>query len=133
MRIFLDTNVLVSAAVFGGCCAELLSRGQDRCEFLVSEVVWREFDEKLSAKFAFSDEDRAAARSAFDDFTTVPGGDTGGLAVRDPDDVVILAAAISAGADILATGDGDLLVLEKVGALEILTPRQLLDRLAGAE
>lgn len=132
MRIFLDTNVLVSAAVFGGVCAELLSRGQDRCEFLVSETVWRELDAKLSAKFAYSDEDRAAARSAFEDFTTVPDGAASGVAVRDPDDAVILAAAISAGADILATGDGDLLVLARVGTLEILTPRQLLDRLQSA-
>ena len=129
MRIFLDTNVLLSAAVFGGVCAELLSAGQDRCEFLVSEAVWRELDDKLTAKFSFSDEDRAATRSMFEDFTTVTDGELGGVAVRDPDDVIILAAAISGGADILATGDKDLLVLEKVGKLLILTPRELLNRL----
>ena len=129
MRIFLDTNVLLSAAVFGGVCAELLSAGQDRCEFLVSEAVWRELDAKLSAKFAYSDEDRSAARSAFEDFTTVSDGEASGVEVRDPDDAIILAAAIAAGADILATGDKDLLVLEKVGELLILTPRELLNRL----
>jgi putative PIN family toxin of toxin-antitoxin system len=45
------------------------------------------------------------------------------IAVRDPDDVVILGEALSGGADVLVTGDKDLLVLGKVDALRILNPR----------
>jgi putative PIN family toxin of toxin-antitoxin system len=45
------------------------------------------------------------------------------IVVRDRDDLVILAGALSGGADVLVTGDKDLLVLGEVGALRILDPR----------
>ncbi|HZI67796.1 MAG TPA: putative toxin-antitoxin system toxin component, PIN family, partial [Thermoanaerobaculia bacterium] len=45
------------------------------------------------------------------------------IVVRDPDDLVILGGALSGGADVLVTGDKDLLVLGEVGALRILNPR----------
>ena len=49
--------------------------------------------------------------------------------VRDPKDVPILLAALGAAAEVLVTGDKDLLILEKVGKVEMLTPRELLNRL----
>jgi uncharacterized protein len=45
------------------------------------------------------------------------------VAVRDPDDAVILSEALAGGAGVLVTGDQDLLVLDGVGALRILDPR----------
>jgi len=44
--------------------------------------------------------------------------------VRDPDDEIVLASAIAAEAEILITGDKDLLdVAGRVDALRIMTPR----------
>ena len=50
---------------------------------------------------------------------------------RDPDDDMVLATAIAAQADLILTGDEDLLVLAEHGGIRILSPRQfveLLDR-----
>jgi uncharacterized protein len=47
---------------------------------------------------------------------------------RDPKDDFILECAETGGADLIVTGDKDLLSLERFGATEILTPRQYLDR-----
>lgn len=47
---------------------------------------------------------------------------------RDADDDYLLALAIQAEADVLVSGDADLLALEDP-PIEIITPRQLLDRL----
>jgi putative PIN family toxin of toxin-antitoxin system len=52
--------------------------------------------------------------------------------VRDPDDTVILAAAIGGRADYLVTGDNDLLTLAddpRLGDLKIVTARAFLDLL----
>jgi putative PIN family toxin of toxin-antitoxin system len=50
---------------------------------------------------------------------------------RDEDDDVVLATALAGKADVIVTGDEDLLVLKKFRGIEILSPRQflkLLDR-----
>ena len=50
---------------------------------------------------------------------------------RDEDDDVVLATALAGIADVIVTGDEDLLVLKKFRGIEILSPRQflkLLDR-----
>lgn len=46
----------------------------------------------------------------------------------DPDDDYLIALARAAGVDALVSGDEDLTSLE-LGDLDILTPRQVLDRL----
>jgi uncharacterized protein len=46
---------------------------------------------------------------------------------RDPDDDAFIHAAIAADACAVVSGDADLLVLDPIGALRILTPRLALD------
>lgn len=58
------------------------------------------------------------------------------LAVRDPKDEHLLAAALGGRADYLVTGDDDLLVLDgdaRLGPLRIITPRAFLDLLQSQE
>jgi len=52
---------------------------------------------------------------------------------RDADDLV-LASAVSAGADRVVTGDQDLLVLQQYAGVRVVSPRQFLEWLdAGAD
>jgi predicted nucleic acid-binding protein len=48
-------------------------------------------------------------------------------ACRDPDDDEVLATAVCAGADIILTGDADLLVLKSFQGIDILSPRQFVE------
>jgi len=48
---------------------------------------------------------------------------------RDPDDDHVLALAIAAHADVIVTGDQDLLVLKTFQGIPILTPVQALEHL----
>jgi putative PIN family toxin of toxin-antitoxin system len=48
---------------------------------------------------------------------------------RDPDDDLIVAAAVAANADRLVTGDNDLLTLGEHQGVRIVTPRRFLDEL----
>jgi uncharacterized protein len=52
---------------------------------------------------------------------------------RDAKDDPYLACALAAGAGLVVSRDVDLLVLGKPFGIEIITPRQLLSRLAGVE
>jgi putative PIN family toxin of toxin-antitoxin system len=45
------------------------------------------------------------------------------IAVRDPDDAVILGEALASGAAVLVTGDKDLLETQEVPGITILDPR----------
>lgn len=45
------------------------------------------------------------------------------VAIRDPDDAVILGEALAIGADVLITGDKDLLEPGEVAGIKILDPR----------
>ena len=49
---------------------------------------------------------------------------------RDPDDDYLVALATASGADAIVTGDLDLLAVDpKQLSFEVVTPRQLVDRL----
>lgn len=50
---------------------------------------------------------------------------------RDPDDEVVLAAAVEGRADRIVTGDGDLLVFGEYEGIPIVTPRAFLDLIKG--
>ena len=51
---------------------------------------------------------------------------------RDPDDDQVLACARAAGAELIVTGDADLLSLERFEDIPIRTPRAALEILAAA-
>lgn len=47
--------------------------------------------------------------------------------VRDPDDRNVLGAAVALGADVIVSGDKDLLILDSFEGIPILSPRQFVD------
>lgn len=129
MRIFFDTNVLISAFIKQGACFELLqliSAKDSPHHFLVGKAVLEEFERKLKKRFNFSPQNIQAAIDLLLEQEIIPIPKTSSpTPVRDPDDALILASALSAKADILVTGDQDLLTLGKVENLMIMTPREL--------
>jgi len=48
---------------------------------------------------------------------------------RDPDDDRLIEAALEADADVIVSGDQDLLTLGRIGQTQVLTPREFLDAL----
>lgn len=52
---------------------------------------------------------------------------------RDPDDDYLIAHALMGNADYLVSGDRDLLALDPIGPLRILSPRDFVDKLASLE
>jgi len=125
VRVFFDTNVLVAAFATRGLCADVFRLVLVEHELLVPPALIEEVIRTLTKKIHVPDQVvRGVVAFLRAAGSTVEGApERPPIAVRDPDDVVILGEVLSGGADVLVTGDKDLLVLGQVGALRILDPR----------
>jgi putative PIN family toxin of toxin-antitoxin system len=130
MRVFLDTNVLVSGFATRGLSADVVRLLLAEHELLTGEVVLEETRRVLTEKFGVPDEKADEIESLLRRRHVEPVPDSEPpVEVRDPDDEIVLASAIAAGAEILITGDKDLLEVadeaESLSAesLRVMTPR----------
>lgn len=130
MRVFLDTNVLASAVATRGICADLLHTALAEHEVVVSEQVLAELSRALQEKFRTSAE-LAEETDAFLRREAEVVGEAPKLeiTVRDEDDVRIVEQAVAGGADVLVTGDRDLIEMGQDRPVPILTPRGFWDLL----
>lgn len=125
MRVFLDTNVLVAAFATRGLCADLLRAVLAEHELLSSATVVEELARTLAEKIRVPEatvHEITAFLRASAVFPDTPAGPPP-VAVRDPDDAVILAEALLLRADVLVTGDQDLPEAGEVPGISILDPR----------
>lgn len=138
-RLVLDTNVVVSALLWGGKPLDLLAlaeQGEARLHAsppLIAELATTIAKPKLARALAANG--RSAAEQVADYrrlVTLTRRAMPEGAWSRDPDDDRIIACALAARADFLVTGDDDLLSLEGIGTLRIVSPADLLDALAAS-
>ena len=134
MRVFVDTNVLVSAFATRGLCADVFRLVINRHELIVGEVVLEELEAVLKDKLQVPVSTVEELLRHLREHTVVPRPGAAPIEVAgDPSDAWVLASAIGAGADVLVTGDRDLLDLPARAELTILTPRALWNRMRGAD
>ena len=134
MRIFLDTNVLVSAYAARGICADLVRFILAEHELLTGEVNLEELRRVLRDRFRAPPEQLDAIESELRAETVVPRPpEPAAVRLRDPDDSWVLASALSGGADLLVTGDQDLLDVASQVPIPIVDPRGCWDRLRGVD
>lgn len=132
MRIFLDTNVLVSAYTARGISSDLVRLILAEHDLLTGEVNLVEMRRVLREGFSASEEQIAAVESQLRAETIVPKpAQPSALPIRDPDDSWALASAIAGGADLLVTGDQDLLTVAAQSPAPIVDPRGCWERLRG--
>jgi putative PIN family toxin of toxin-antitoxin system len=130
VRIFFDTNVLVSAFATRGLCADLFSHVLLEHELIVGEVVLvelrRALRDRIKLPRALIDEIHDLLRGA----VLVPKPKAHlKLGIPDPDDEWIVASAMAGKADVLVTGDSALLEAASRLPLPVVNPRGLWDRL----
>jgi len=135
LKVFLDTNILVSGMVFAGNERKLLEAIIDgKLELVLSSDVIDEANEVLKKKFPkqvvlfplflrmvkHEEISKRAYRGSEKRYAGLIG---------DKADVPILAAAVASKAGYLVTGDKGLLALKKVGETEIIRTWELLKKL----
>lgn len=134
MRVCLDTNVLVAAFATRGLCADVLRTVLAEHDLVVGEVMLDELRRALTAKFKLPADRVAAVEAVLGTAPILPGpAEPSAVAVRHPADRWILATAVAGGADVLVTGDRDLLAVAEDAPLPILEPRAFWERLRAGD
>lgn len=136
MRLVIDTNVLLSALLWRSTPHALLEQARNGVVTLISSpVLLAELAEvlerpKFDAMLAKSGTSRAELFTKMRLLAEVMEPPPLAQPVcRDPDDDAVLALARAALADLIVSGDDDLLTLGSFEGIPIVSPAQALERL----
>ncbi len=125
MRVFLDTNVLVSAFATRGLCTDLFRSVVAEHELVLGEVVLDELRRVLTRRFHIPSEQVTEIDTYLRSFEVVAKpAKRDPIRVRDEADRWVLASAHTGNVDVLITGDADLLAVAKQARVRILSPRE---------
>ena len=128
MRAVVDTNVFISGLFWGGRPRRVMDlAAAGRFQALTSAELLLELEDVLTEDFEVPQErvDLVLRDVLSYAEMIVPGGEPS-IAVRDVDDVKVIACAIAGRADCIITGDRDLLSLGDVQGISVLTPEEFL-------
>ncbi len=124
MRVVLDSNVLVAAFATHGVCHDLLEHCLRNTTIICSDFIAVEVERILITKIKTSRPTaleiigylKSQAEWVAPDCQDIEN-------LRDPNDRLVMATALSGNADFLITGDKDLLVLKQVKDTLVILPR----------
>jgi putative PIN family toxin of toxin-antitoxin system len=129
VKVVLDTNVLISAIMFGGKSRDILEMGiSGKIKIAISQDILKELAEVLIGK-------KFRTPIAFVQQTIHELSEIAELVIvtvrinaveNDPDDNRILECAVSAKADYIVSGDSHLLTLKHFKKIKILSPSDFL-------
>ena len=127
----MDTNVLISAIFFGGTPGRILELWREgKLKLAVSPDVVNEYEQvsrRLAERHPAVDPTVVLGLIVLNTevVTDVPLPDQ---VCDDPADDKFLACAITSGADVIVTGDKQLLAVSRYQGVEVLTPREFVDK-----
>lgn len=128
MRVFLDTNVLVSAFATRGVCADVLRVVLAEHTLVTGEVVLRELGRVLRTRIGLPPGAVREIDEFLREYEVVPKPATrAAVPQRDPEDQWVVASAVESRADVLVTGDRDLLDIAADAPVKIVDPRGFWD------
>lgn len=130
MRVFLDTNVLVSAIATRGLCADVLREVLRHHHLIISPELLTELESVFRKTLGLP-------QNIIFEFIEVIKQDSQlsvpspliNVNIRDKDDLLMLSSALNGGADLFITGDKELLGLQSIRNMGIVSPRMFWERL----
>jgi putative PIN family toxin of toxin-antitoxin system len=130
MRVFLDTNVLVSAVATRGLCADVLREVLLSHNLLISTPLLAELEKKLRIKIGLPQEIISEFTDLLTkDSTLSDNAELKDIDINDKDDILILSTGLNGNAELFVTGDKELLEVGKIRAMRIVSPRQFWEKI----
>lgn len=129
-HIVLDTNVIISAIVFGGVSREVLDLAiQQKVRLCISDPILDELQGVLRrTKFGYSSEQiRLISRNILSVSDLIETTQEVDVIKSDPADNAILDCAWSGNASFIVSGDNHLLRLKEFEGIKLVSPRQFLE------
>jgi len=137
VRLVLDTNVVVSALLWGGTPERLIAlAGDGAIQLVTSPALLAELERLLGRPKLTTQLQRQGLnpRDVLARYVELAQAIDAPLIeeaqLRDPDDAVVLACARAAQVDAIVSGDADLQVLGAYDGIPILSPAQALQRVS---
>ncbi|MBI2118684.1 MAG: putative toxin-antitoxin system toxin component, PIN family [Elusimicrobia bacterium] len=128
MRIVFDSNILVAAFATRGLCNEIFELCLVQHQIFLSGGILQEVKKTLGVKIHLPEKRVQEIIKFLQSKTTlVQPSECDKKQCRDPNDLFVLGTAASARADLLISGDHDLLILKQYGNTKIVTPRESLE------
>lgn len=129
-RATLDSNVYVSAFVFGGKPGRVIEMATEgMIDVAVSDAIVAEVRRVLVTKFRWSEERAAAVVETMETMATpTTTTEVFDVVERDPDDNRVLECATAARSEFVVTGDTDLLALGSFRGIAIVTVASFLEK-----
>jgi putative PIN family toxin of toxin-antitoxin system len=129
VRVVLDTSVLIAAVMSDGLCRDLVRERVLPHTIVTSRPLLRELRTTLHKKFSFRPEELPLLSELDEEAEIVTPAPLHETICRDKDDDVVLATGLAGKADVVVTGDDDLLELKEFRGIRILSPRKFLELL----
>ena len=129
MRVVLDTNIYISAILFGGNCEEILRLAeQGAFEIVISREIISEIEDVLKDKFKWSRQQISETISFIKAIATIIKPHMTIDAVKnDPSDNKVIECAVSSQAAYIVTGDRKhLLCIRKYKGIRIIDAAEFL-------
>jgi len=130
-RVVLDTNVLISALVFGGKPRQIIELfAEEEIEVAISSEILSELRRKVTTKFPAEAKALESYEALFEEDGEVVklGGQTVN-ASQDPDDNKFIETALIGDCDYIISGDKHLLELKSYKGIKIIKPAAFLKRI----
>jgi putative PIN family toxin of toxin-antitoxin system len=131
-RVVLDTNVLISAIVFGGKPREILGKIiSGKIHLAISQDILDELVAVLTgSKFKYASNVAYEIKNAIEELgeMVIPEKRIN-IVKKDSDDNRILECAFAADADLIISGDNHLLELMKYKNIQIVSPVEFLEKI----
>lgn len=129
MIVVLDSGIWISAFQFGGTPQAALDLVFSDHTVAICDQIVAEVRATLVRKFSWKDEEvLAILREYISDGTHVEVSGTLHGVCRDPKDDMVFECAVEAHAEIILSGDHDLMSVKTYNGIQVLTARQFLDR-----
>jgi len=124
LKIILDTNVLISASIFGGLSADIFTYCYERHTIYISDFILNEFHRILKEKLKVPEKKILFKVSSFkENLEYIKPKNAIPDICKDKDDNSICQLAEYVTADYIITGDKAFQEIQKFGNIKIVSPR----------